>query len=69
MTQTRIMHIDTFIRLEEHPPLADKSAPTAVWMNVSMCIIGPYGCPDYLVKVHYWVRSKKASSETATTFV
>ncbi len=29
-----------------------KSAPTDGWSNLSMCIIGHYGWPDYFVNVH-----------------
>src|SRR5258708_34323688 len=40
------------MRTPSHPPRADKSAPTADRMNVSMRIIGPYRWPDYFVNVH-----------------
>ena len=30
-----------------------KSAPTDGWSNLLICIIGPYGCPEYFVNVHY----------------
>ncbi len=39
-----IMHIDKFIRLAEHPPMADKSGPTGVRVR------SPY--PWYFVTVH-----------------
>jgi hypothetical protein len=34
------MHINKLSGISEHPPRADKSAPTGVPLNLLMCIIG-----------------------------
>src|SRR5260370_26898166 len=64
-----IMSFNKLIGIPEQPAKADKSAPTGIRGMCLKPIIGPYGCPDYLVNVHNrrWARSSDTRFAEAPT--